>query len=109
MLLVNASWVGMLVAIASARFRDIPQIVGSVMQFALFMTPVWWQPARLGAAHPLLQFNPFYHMLEAVRAPLLGEHVAPHTYSFLAAMAVAGWAVTFFVFTRTRRRIVHYL
>jgi ABC-type polysaccharide/polyol phosphate export permease len=109
MLLVNASWVGMLVAIASARFRDIPQIVGSVMQFALFMTPVWWQPARLGAAHPLLQFNPFYHMLEAVRAPLLGEHVAPHTYSFLAALAVAGWAVTFFVFTRTRRRIVHYL
>jgi ABC-type polysaccharide/polyol phosphate export permease len=109
MLLVNAAWVGMLVAIASARFRDIPQIVGSVMQFALFMTPVWWQPARLGKAHPFLQFNPFYHMLEAVRSPLLGEHVAPHTYSFLAAMAVVGWAVTFFIFTRTRRRIVHYL
>jgi ABC-type polysaccharide/polyol phosphate export permease len=109
MLIVNAAWVGMLVAIASARFRDIPQIVASVMQFALFMTPVWWQPARLGKAHPFLQFNPFYHMLEAVRAPLLGEHVAPHTYSFLAVMAVAGWAVTFAVFTRTRRRIVHYL
>jgi ABC-type polysaccharide/polyol phosphate export permease len=109
MLFVNAAWVGMLVAIASARFRDIPQIVGSVMQFALFMTPVWWQPARLGKAHPFLQFNPFYHMLEAVRAPLLGEHVGPHTYSFLALMALIGWAVTFAVFTRTRRRIVHYL
>jgi len=70
---------------------------------------VWWQSSRLGAAHPLLQFNPFYHMLEAVRAPLLGEHVAPHTYSFLAAMAVVGWGLTFAVFTRTRRRIVHYL
>jgi len=32
-----------------------------------------------------------------------------HTYSLLALMAVAGWALTFFVFTRTRRRIVHYL
>lgn len=109
MLLVNSAWVSMLVAIASARFRDIPQIVGSVMQFALFMTPVWWQSSRLGSAHLLLLLNPFYHMLEAVRAPLLGEHVAPHTYSFLAAMAVVGWGVTFLVFTRTRRRIVHYL
>jgi len=109
MLLVNASWVGMLVAIASARFRDIPQIVASVMQFALFMTPVWWQPARLGKAHPFLQFNPFYHMLEGVRAPLLNEHAAPHTYTILTVMAVLGWAVTFAVFTRTRRRIVHYL
>ena len=108
-LLVNAAWAGMLAAIVSDRFRDIPQIVQSVMQFALFMTPVWWQPARLGKAHPILEFNPFYHMLEVVRAPLLGEHVAPHTYSFLAAMAVGGWALTFYIFTRTRRRIVHYL
>jgi ABC-type polysaccharide/polyol phosphate export permease len=108
-LFVNAAWAGMLAAIASARFRDIPQIVISVMQFALFMTPVFWQPARLGANHAFLLFNPFFHMLEAVRAPLMGQQVAPHTYAFLALMAVLGWALTFAVFTRTRRRIVHYL
>jgi ABC-type polysaccharide/polyol phosphate export permease len=108
-LFVNAAWAGMLAAIASARFRDIPQIVISVMQFAIFMTPVFWQPSRLGANHAILEFNPFNHMLEAVRAPLMGEHPAPHTYAFLALMAVVGWTLTFAVFTRTRRRIVHYL
>jgi len=108
-LFINAAWAGMLAAIASARFRDIPQIVISVMQFAIFMTPVFWPPSRLGTNHIFLDVNPFYHMLEAVRAPMLGEPVAPHTYSFLALMALAGWALTFFVFTRTRRRIVHYL
>jgi ABC-type polysaccharide/polyol phosphate export permease len=108
-LFINAAWVSTLVAIASARFRDIPQIVISVMQFAIFMTPVFWQPARLGANHAFLLFNPFYHMLEAVRAPLMGLQVEPHTYSFLALMAVVGWALTFAIFTRTRRRIVHYL
>jgi len=109
LLVVNCAWVSMLAAIASARFRDVPQIVISVMQFAMFMTPVFWQPGRLGRAHAILVFNPFYHMLEAVRAPLLGGLTDPHTYSFLALMAVAGWALTFTVFTRTRRRIVHYL
>lgn len=108
-LFVNAAWAGMLAGIASARFRDIPQIVISVMQFAIFMTPIFWEPSRLGKSASFLNFNPFYHMIEAVRAPLLGAHTAPHTYSFLALMAGVGWALTFFVFTRTRRRIVHYL
>ncbi|HEV2530845.1 ABC transporter permease [Phenylobacterium sp.] len=108
-LFINAAWAGMLAAIASARFRDIPQIVISVMQFAIFMTPVFWQPARLGANHAFLQFNPFFHMLEAVRAPLLGAEVHPRTYIFLSVMALFGWGLTFTVFTRIRRRIVHYL
>jgi ABC-type polysaccharide/polyol phosphate export permease len=109
LLVVNVGWGSMLAAIASARFRDIPQIVQSVMQFAMFMTPVFWKSDRFGANHLFLELNPFYHVLEAVRAPLLGTEVAPHTYLFLAGMAVVGWAATFSIFANTRRRIVHYL
>ena len=109
LLVINASWGAMLAAIASARFRDIPQIVQSVMQFAMFMTPVFWKSDRFGENHIFLELNPFYHTLQAVRAPLLGAAVAPHTYLFLAVLAVVGWAVTFSVFAITRRRIVHYL
>jgi ABC-type polysaccharide/polyol phosphate export permease len=108
-LVLNASWISMLAGIASARFRDIPQIVTSVMQFAIFVTPVFWPVHRLGAHHFVLDFNPFYHMLEAVRAPLLGAPIAPHTYSILAIMALIGWGLVFSVFAVTRRRIVHYL
>jgi ABC-type polysaccharide/polyol phosphate export permease len=109
LLVVNAAWGSMLAAIASARFRDIPQIVQSVMQFAMFMTPVFWKSDRFGENHIFLELNPFYHMLQAVRAPLLGTEVAPHTYLFLTGMALAGWGVTFSIFAITRRRIVHYL
>jgi ABC-type polysaccharide/polyol phosphate export permease len=109
-LVANTAWISMLIAIASARFRDIPQVVASVMQFAMFVTPVFWPAERLnGARHAVLDFNPFYHMLEAVRAPLLGAPIAPHTYSILAIMALIGWGLVFSVFAVTRRRIVHYL
>ena len=109
-LVANAAWISMLVGIASARFRDIPQVVGSIMQFAIFITPVFWPAERLqGAKHAVLDFNPFYHMLEAVRAPLMGLPCAPHTYSFLAVMALVGWGLAFSLFAMTRRRIVHYL
>ena len=108
-MVLNTAWLSMLVGIASARFRDIPQIVISVMQFAMFVTPVFWPANRLGRHHGVLDFNPFYHLLEAVRAPLMGGAVAPHTYLFLAVMAAVGWALTFSIFATIRRRIVHYL
>ena len=109
LMVLNASWLSMLVGIASARFRDIPQIVISVMQFALFMSPVFWRPSKFGDYKAFLDFNPFYHLLEAVRAPLLGAPVDGQSYVVLVAMGVGGWIVTFLIFARTRRRIVHYL
>jgi ABC-type polysaccharide/polyol phosphate export permease len=110
LMLANASWMSMLAGIASARFRDIPQIVQSVMQFAIFVTPVFWLPdMRLGAHRAVLEVNPFYHLVTGVRAPLLGQTTPPHTYGVLVIMAVLGWLFTFALFARTRRRIVHYL
>ena len=109
-LVVNVAWVSMLVAIISARFRDIPQAVASITQAAAIMTPVFWLPDRIPARyHLILDLNPFYHLLQAVRAPLLGQAVAPHTYLVLAIMAVVGWVLVFALFANTRRRIVHYL
>jgi ABC-type polysaccharide/polyol phosphate export permease len=108
-LILNASWISMLAAIGSARFRDVPQIVVSGMQFAMFMTPVFWTPTPAMRHHIVLTVNPFFHMLESVRGPLLNAPVAPHTYLFLSVMAGAGWALTFTIFALTRRRIVHYL
>lgn len=109
LLLLNAGWLSMVAGIVSARFRDIPPVVASIMQFAIFMTPVFWLPSVFPDRHAVLLFNPFAHMLQAVRGPLLGEAVPAITWLVLVVMALAGWALAFFLFSRTRRRIVHYL
>ena len=41
-LLANGLWCGALLGLLSARFRDLPQIVGSLMQVAFFATPATW-------------------------------------------------------------------
>lgn len=109
LVLLNVSWITLAVAIACARFRDIPQIVTSVITFAIFLTPVFWKARGALLDHALLNLNPFYHMLDVVRAPLLGFWPSSTTYLTLVIMAVVGWAITFTVFAFTRRRIVHYL
>ena len=56
-----------------ARFRDIPPIVGSLMQIAFFVSGVMWQPSQLKGFEWLLAFDPVFSLLEIVRAPLLGQ------------------------------------
>jgi ABC-type polysaccharide/polyol phosphate export permease len=109
LLIANVGWMSLVVSIAAARFRDVPQIVGSFMQFAVFMTPVFWKPDAIPERHAILLLNPFYYLLQSVRAPLLGEATADGTYLFLVILAVVGWTAAFGVFSVTRRRIVHYL
>lgn len=108
--LLNVSWMSLAAAISSARFRDIPQIVTSIMQFSMFMTPVFWKPqSREGMMKSVLDLNPFFHMLDSIRTPLLGGKVHMLTYEVLIVMGILGWAATFSMFAMTRRRIVHYL
>lgn len=106
---LNLAWASMLVGIVSARFRDVPQIVAAAVQFMMFVTPVFWSPESLSGRPAVLTANPFYYMLEAVRAPLLGGSAPAQTHLTLAALALAGWSVSFLVFSHLRRRLVHFL
>ena len=105
------SWVAFLLAMLCARYRDLAQIVASVLQVAFYLTPIIWMPSllpnRMGAT--FLQFNPFYHLLELIRAPLLG--VVPGVTSWLVVLAIAiiGWGFTLLVFSRLRHRVAYWL
>jgi lipopolysaccharide transport system permease protein len=87
-----------------ARFRDIMPIVNSVMMIAFFLSPVIWKPEMLKAAAVWLPFNPFYDMLEIVRAPILGE--VPSLLVWVGALGysvlLCGLAWTFFLRARGR-------
>ena len=106
---VNTSWMALIASIVSARFRDTQQVIASVMQLVFFMSPVLWRPQDLTSAKVVLALNPVYHMLEAVRDPLLGGGVPPLSIAFLLCLAVLGWSLAFGLFALVRRRLVHYL
>lgn len=109
LVIVNLTWLALICGIISSRFRDVPQIVGALVQVAMFLTPVFWRPETIKSHRFMLEGNPFYHMLEVTRRPLLGEPVQPVSYYMLIGAAVLGWAIAFLLFARTRRRLVHFL
>lgn len=97
-------------AIICTRFRDLPQIVQSTLQLLVFVTPVMWLPQSLPAkASALLRYNPFNHMLDIVRAPLLGKAVPAYSWIGLAVWTVACVVIAAILFARSRRRLIYWL
>jgi ABC-type polysaccharide/polyol phosphate export permease len=105
----NLSWIALFAAVVSARFRDVQQVIATVMQLMFFISPVLWIPSELTGTSKLNWINPFAHMLAVIRAPLLGLGFPLESVAYLLVMGVVGWAVTFLVYAFVRRRIVHYL
>ena len=97
------------IGMASARFRDIPQLVGSVIQIAFFMTPVMWKPELLEGRTYIVEFNPFYHLIEVMRAPLLGKPFPVDSYIALGLITIVNLLVATMFFRRFRSRIAYWV
>lgn len=95
--------------ILSARFRDIPQIVVSLVQILFLVTPIMWKPELLSGRDALMTFNPVFHLIELVRAPLLGEWPKSTSISAVAAITVINMAVAGLLFMRFRSRIAYWV
>ena len=109
LLCLNGIWAGLLLAIVSARFRDVPPIVTSIVRICFFVTPIIWMPELMPARPLVLDVNPFFHLVEVVRAPLLGQVPGLASWIAVLVMTAAGWLVTFAFFRRYRRRIAYWV
>lgn len=111
LILVNMMWVALILAVICARYRDLPQIVGSLLQVLYFLTPIMWLPHTLapGLQSYLLDFNPFFHLFELFRAPLLGELPTSMNWIVSAGMAIVGWAAALLIFGRYKARIAYWV
>lgn len=107
--LVVALALAMLLGAMCARFRDIPPIIGSVMQMAFFVSAIIWRPEQLKEQEYLLVFNPFYTLLEIVRGPLMGEVPSLSVYVSAIGFSLAIILVSWSVFSRVRGRIAFWV
>jgi ABC-type polysaccharide/polyol phosphate export permease len=109
LVIAATSWQPLLLGVLSARFRDIPLIIQNVVSVALFLTPVLWHADQLGDRAYLAMLNPLTHIIELVRAPLMGMPVSAQTWAAAAGTGAIGWTATLLVFARKRARIPYWL
>lgn len=109
LLLLNAIWVTVVLGILCARFRDILPIVSNFIQIAFFFTPVMWSADILKERAWVAEYNPLYHLIEIVRAPVLGEPTQINSWVWSMGLAVFGFALAQWMMYRFRNRVAYWL
>jgi ABC-type polysaccharide/polyol phosphate export permease len=108
--LINSLFLSLIVAMPATRFRDVFQSVAFFSQVMFFMTPVFWPPAQMsGSKAIILTLNPFAHLLELIRQPLLGRtpSLIHWEWGIGLMFVLGGIAITMLTFYR--KRIVFWL
>ena len=109
LLVINGVLITISLGMASARFRDIPRIIASLSQIVFLITPIIWVPGLLGERSYLAEANPFFHLIELIRAPLLGSAPSKHTLIAAVAITFTNLLVAGVLFTRYRNRIAYWI
>jgi len=108
---VNLSWVALILGFMTARYRDVAQIVQSLITISFYLTPVLWQPSAVPPEfrNVVLNFNPFFHLMEIVRGPLLGQTPAPTSWVVASVMALLGVLIARIVSKKWKSRLAYWV
>lgn len=105
LLIYTGFWVTIILGLVGARYRDLVEIVTSVMRICFFITPIIWIPldGTGGALGSFLIFNPFYHYLELIRAPLLGNAISQLSMIVVIGSNILGTFVMVVAYSKSAR------
>jgi ABC-2 type transport system permease protein/lipopolysaccharide transport system permease protein len=108
-IILNGTVASLTIGIISARFRDIPQLITSIVQIVFFLTPIFWKPESLRGHAYITEFNPLFHLIEIVRAPLLGNLPSAANYSAVLLLTLINVTIAGAFFSRFRSRIAYWI
>lgn len=89
----------------AARFYDVQQMLGALLQLLFFLTPIIWMPSESGARNWQYVYNPLYHLIEGFRTPILYGEADPAHYLIGAACAAVSLLIGAAVFSRTEKYV----
>lgn len=101
-----------LLAYIGTRFRDVPHAIGLIMQAIWFVSPVYFETKmfRNGGLDALVDYNPIYHLLQIVRAPLLeGNWPTLSNYGFTLLSAAVFAFLAWLVGRTAEKKVIFYL
>ena len=109
LLFANINWICLILAVMGARFRDMTYIVGYILQFLMFASPIFWSPAMIEKAGWYVNFNPVFHWIVVSRDPILGNPMPWASVNFCLVTAAVGSVMAILIFAYSRPRIAFWV
>jgi ABC-type polysaccharide/polyol phosphate export permease len=105
-LVLNLAWVAVCLGLVGARYRESHEVMGTVLIVGFLVTPVLWTVERFPPdtlRGLLVRFNPAFHLIDIVRAPVLGRLPEMGSVTYVAVMALIGWPLATLLYRRYAR------
>ena len=112
MILLIAWPLSTIMAYIGVRFRGLPNALALIVQAAWFVSPVYFKEMmfRDVGLHGLIDYNPVYHLMQIVRAPLLqGEWPTATNYLWCLGTAAGLALVAAAIGARSEKKVIFYL
>lgn len=107
---INVFCYGTALAMIGARYRDIPQIIKSLISVIFFVTPIMWKLDIIPKEKQILVLlNPFYSFVELIRAPLIGYTPSLLNFTMVSFITLIGIMFFYVLFSNHRKRIIYWL
>lgn len=92
-----------------ARFRDVAPAMTALTGMLFMFTPIFWEKPMLRDHEWIALVNPLYHLIEVVRAPLLGLAPTPLNWAVACGLAATSLALGAVSFIAARRSLTYWL
>jgi lipopolysaccharide transport system permease protein len=95
-LIILVHQVGKLLSIISLYYRDITQLINSMMIVFFFLSPIIWYPQQLSASKLyILQFNPVYHILNVFRDAIMNGSFNKQGFMIMTIFIIALFIINY--------------
>lgn len=103
--------ISIIIAIFSLRFRDLTNIITTLMQLLFFVTPIIWHPSILEAGRKgfLVDYNLFYYWVDIIRQPLLGLKVHENSLIIVFLSTVFFLLFSCLLMGRFKKKIIFWM
>ena len=95
-------------SVFNLKLRDFQHLQGLVLQGLFYATPIIYLPEMLAEKgfEIVYKINPFYYMLEVVRAPMLGKvFVDIYIYSIAVTITIVLYSISIILVMKTKKGI----
>ena len=102
---------GLVCCLCTAVLADLSEILNAVFRIGFLATPIIWMQDKISVIDSsreglrfYIDFNPFYHLIELVRAPFLGDNIFNHI-AVIFILIFLSLLIASFSYSPLKRRI----
>jgi len=100
-----------ILSILGSRFHDLEQVVTNIVQVLFYATPIIWMPSLVLGREFYMEYNPFYHVINIIRIPVIDGDMQIWQSSLVVSIALLGCLIllNYYIYRRFSKMVSYWV